>query len=321
MKAVYYEAHGGPEVLKLGDLPVPGPGPGEVLVQVAAAAVNPIDRRLRAGELQEYITRTFPVVPGWDMAGRIVKVGADVTGCQVGDDILGLAFTWSIQHGSYAEYAPISASSIAAKPAGMSFVEAASLPLVTLTAWQSLKEFADLKPGQTVLIQAGAGGVGSVAIPIAKHLGATVYTTASARNADYVRGLGADHVIDYTSTDYVSELHKLEPGGLDAVLETILSDATIEAAIHLVKPGGTVAYMNNEPPPMPEIKEKNIKTAFIHHRPDGQSLRELMPLFEQGILKIPDIEVMPLEEAQAAHVKSESGRTRGKIVLKVQDIS
>ena len=320
MKAVYYEAHGGPEVLNVGDLPVPEPAAGQVLVQVAAAAVNPIDRRLRSGELTEYITRTFPVVPGWDMAGRIVKLGADVTDWQIGDDILGLAFTWSIQHGTYAGFAPISAESIAAKPAGMSWVEAASLPLVTLTAWQSLKEFADLKPGQTVLIQAGAGGVGSVAIPIAKHLGATVYTTASSANADYVRSLGADHVIDYRSTDYVSALQEMEPDGLDAVLETILSDATIEAAIHLVKPGGTVAYMNNEPPDMPEIKAKNIKTEFIHHRPDGKSLGELMPLYEQGILKIPNIEVMALDEAREAHVKSESGRTRGKVVLKVQDL-
>ncbi len=318
MKAVYYESHGGPEVLQLGELPIPEPGDDQVLVEVAAAAVNPIDRRLRAGELQEYITRTFPVVPGWDLAGRIVKVGRDVSGWQVGDEVLGLAFTWSIRHGTYAEYAPISATAIAAKPASLSFVEAAALPLVTLTAWQSLHEFANVQPGQTVLIQAGAGGVGSVAIPIAKHLGATVYTTASAGNADYVRGLGADHVIDYTATDYVQVITEQVPQGLDMVLETILSDATIEAAVHLVKTGGTIAYMNNEPPDMPELAEKDVKSEFIHHRPDGDSLGELMPLFESGVLRTPAIETMALEQAQDAHRKSEAGHTRGKLVLHIK---
>lgn len=320
MKAVYYHSHGGPEVLEFGDLPVPTPGDNEVLVQVAAAAVNPIDRRLRGGELQEYITRTFPVVPGWDLAGRIVQVGSKVTDWKEGDEVLGLAFTWSIQHGTYAEFATIAASAIALKPSGMSFTQAAALPLVTLTAWQSLAEFGQLQPGHSVLIQAGAGGVGSIAIPIAKHLGATVYTTASAGNADYVRSLGADHVIDYTASDYVDVINDLEPQGLDMVLETILDDAAIEAAIHLVKPGGTVAYMNNEPPVMAEIETNNIKTEFIHHRPDGDSLGKLMPLFEQGVLPIPSIEVMGLEQAMEAHRKSESGHTQGKIVLEINTL-
>lgn len=321
MRAVYYHTHGDPGVLELGDLPVPEPAEDEVLIKVAATSVNPIDRRLRSGELQEYITRTFPVVPGWDVSGQIVKVGAAVTDWSVGDKVVGLAFTWSIQHGTYAEFAPVKASSIAAKPESLSFEEAAALPLISLTAWQALSEFASIKPGQTVLIQAGAGGVGSVAIPIAKHLGAKVYTTASAQNADYVRSLGADQAIDYREVDYVSYIKEREPEGLDAVLESILSDETIEAAIDLVKPGGSVPYLNNEPPNLPAIEEKNIKTEFIHHRPDGHSLgHDILPLFEQSILKIPHIAVMQLEDAQQAHLLSEAGHTQGKIVLKVQDI-
>lgn len=134
MKAAFYAAHGGPEVLQIGELPIPVPGDDQVLVQVAAAGVNPIDRRLRGGELQEYITRTFPVVPGWDLAGRIVATGRNVRDWKPGDEVLGLAFSWSVQHGTYAEYAPIDASAIAAKPATMSFIEAAALPLVSLTA-------------------------------------------------------------------------------------------------------------------------------------------------------------------------------------------
>lgn len=320
MRAVFYDSHGGPEVLQLGDLPIPVPADDEVLVQVAASAVNPIDRRLRAGELQEYITRTFPVVPGWDVSGIIVEVGENVSHWKKGDAIVGLAFTWAIQHGTYAEYAPVAASAIAAKPEALAFDAAAALPLVSLTAWQALAEFGELQPGQTILIQAGAGGLGSIAIQIAKHLGAIVYTTASARNADYVRSLGADHVIDYTTSDYVQVIRELEPDGLDMVLESLLSDATTVAAIRLVKDHGTVAYMNNEPPEMPEIQQRNIKTQFLHHRADGKRLGQLMALYEAGTLRIPRLQVLQLEDAAEAHSMSEAGHTTGKLVLHIQDL-
>jgi NADPH:quinone reductase-like Zn-dependent oxidoreductase len=319
MKAAYYHRHGDVDVLQLGELPVPDIEADEVLVQVIAAGVNPIDRRLRGGELTEYISRTFPVVPGWDLAGRIVRVGDAVEGWQVGDEVVGLAFTWSIQHGTNAEFAPIKASAIAAKPANLSFDQCGALPLVSLTAWQALAEFGGLQPGQSVLIQAGAGGLGSVAIPIAKHLGAVVYTTCSGANAAYVRERGADHVIDYREADYVAELQRLEPDGLDLVLESLLSDATTEAAIRLVKPGGVVVYMNNEPPDMPEIEARAIRTQFLHHRPDGQQLAQIMALYADGTLPPPQVQVLPLEQVREAHRLSEAGRTRGKLVLRIQE--
>jgi NADPH2:quinone reductase len=320
VRAVYYESHGDPDVLQLGDLPVPKPAPNQVLVQIAAAGVNPIDRRLRDGELQEYITRTFPVVPGWDLAGRIVEVGNEVTDWHVGDEVLGLAFTWSIQHGSYAEYTPIDASALAAKPTNLSFTEAAALPLVSLTAWQSLTEFGELQRGQTAFIQAGAGGLGSVAIPMAKHLGATVYTTARQDNAEYLHGRGADHIIDYKSVDYETVIREREPEGVDLVLESLLGEGVAEAAIRLAKTGGVVVYMNNEPPEIPDIAERQIKTEFLHHRADGQMLAELVALYRDGLLPLPQIEVLPLEAAVDAHRRSESKRTRGKLVLVVQDL-
>ncbi len=317
MKAVYYEQHGDADVLQYGELPTPEPDSDQVLVKIAAAAVNPIDRRLRSGDLQEYISRTFPVVPGWDFSGTIVKIGSNVTNWKVGDEVVGLAFTWSIQHGTYAEYCPVDASAIALKPPGLSFVEAAALPLVSLTAWQALDEFAGLKQGQTVLIQAGAGGVGSVAIPIAKHLGAKVYTTTRSENFDYVMDRGADHPIDYTTRDYVEVINEMEPDGLDVVLESLYGDKIVEDAIHLTKNGGAVPYLNNEPPELADIASRSIKTEFIHHRPDGEMLAMLMSLFASGDLPAPRVTTMDLSDARKAHEQSESMTTNGKLVLQV----
>lgn len=320
MRAVYYESHGTADVLQIGELEKPSCSAEQVLVEVAAAGVNPIDRRLRAGELQEYIQRTFPVTPGFDFSGRIAEVGEAVADWQVGDEIMGLAFTWSIQHGTYAEFAPVDATAIARKPLNASFAQAAGLPLVSLTAWQSLLEFGRLSAGKTVLIQAGAGGVGSVAIPMAKYLGATVYTTASAANADYVRALGADVVIDYQKESYESAILSAEPEGVDMVLEALLGDGTDEAAIRITKSGGAVAYMNNEPPDMPDISDRGIRAEFIHHRADGAMLSELGALYEQDILPLPQIETLPMTAAVEAHLRSESRRTRGKLVLSIANL-
>ncbi len=320
MRAVYYESHGTADVLQIGELEKPSCSAEQVLVEVAAAGVNPIDRRLRAGELQEYIQRTFPVTPGFDFSGRIAEVGEAVADWQVGDEIMGLAFTWSIQHGTYAEFAPVDATAIARKPLNASFAQAAGIPLVSLTAWQSLLEFGRLSAGKTVLIQAGAGGVGSVAIPMAKYLGATVYTTASAANADYVRALGADVVIDYQKESYESAILSAEPEGVDMVLEALLGDGTDEAAIRITKSGGAVAYMNNEPPDMRDISDRGIRAEFIHHRADGAMLSELGALYEQDILPLPQIETLPMTAAVEAHLRSESRRTRGKLVLSIANL-
>ena len=168
-----------------------------------------------------------------------------------------------------------------------------------------------------MFIQAGAGGVGSVAIPMAKHLGAKVYTTTSAKNHDYVKSLGADVVIDYNAEDYEAVLRQQEPAGVDLVLEALLGNGTDEAAIRLAKDGGRVAYMNNEPPEMGEIEQRNITAEFLHHRPDGDMLRELVGLYQSGEITLPKIQVRPLEEAMDAHLGSESGHTQGKVVLRI----
>lgn len=320
MKAIYYEEFGPADVLKLGDMPKPDAKPGQVLVQIAAAAVNPIDRRLRAGELSDYFQREWPIIPGWDFSGRIVAIGEEVSDWKIGDSVVGLAFSWFLHGGTYAEYVAVDAASITRKPENLSFIEAAALPLVSLTAWQALVEYSDLKAGQSVLIEAGAGGLGSVAISIAHHIGATIYTTARSHNSAYVSARGADCVIDYSTENYVEVILDREPDGLDVVLGALSDEQAIRNAIHLAKSGGAVPYMNNDPPDMPEIKDKNIKSEFLHHRADGQSLGELMTLYSSGKLMLPQIEVTQLEEAMQAHLRSESSRTRGKLVLHVQDI-
>ena len=319
MKAIYYEQHGEPDVLQFGELPVPEPGENQVLVKVAAAGVNPIDRRLRSGELQEYISRTFPVVPGWDFSGRIEKLGSGVNGWAVGDEVLGLAFTWSIQHGTYAEYVPVDVAAIAKKPESIPFERAAAIPLVSLTAWQSLHEYGQLSRGQTAFIQAGAGGVGSAAIPMARHLGAKVYTTTRAENFDYVKARGADVAIDYTQADYATVLKEHEPDGVDLVLEALLGEGIAETAISLAKNGGVVVYMNNEPPALDEIEERGIRSQFLHHRADGAMLAELVELYAGRKLPLPPVEVLPLTDGVEAHRRSESGRTKGKLVLSIDD--
>ncbi len=320
MKAVYYSEFGDVNVLEYGDRPVPEPGPNEVLIKVAAAGVNPIDRRLRAGELSDFFQREWPIIPGWDVCGRIVGLGSEVSAWEEGQDVVGLAFTWTLHHGSYAEYIVVDAASLAALPNGMDYIAGAALPLASLTAWQSLDEFAGLKQGQSILIQAGAGGVGSVAIPMAKHLGAKVYTTTRTTNFDYVTDRGADHPIDYTKENYVEVIQKHEPSGLDVVLESLTGDELIKDSIRLVKDGGAVPYLNNEPPEMPEIQSRKINTTFIHHRPDGAMLHTLMKLFANGTFPMPAISSLPLTEAKAAQQQSESMITNGKLVLKVQEI-
>ena len=320
MKAVYYEEFGGADVLKVGERPMPKIEPNEVLVQMAAASINPIDRRLRGGELQDFFQREWPITPGWDMSGRIAKVGDDVKDWKEGDDIIGLAFNWKLGNGTNAEYAPVAADSITAKPKNATFSQAACIPLVGLTAWQSLFEYGEVKEGQKVFIQAGAGGLGNIAIQLAKHAGAHVYTTSREANHAYLKSLGADEVIDYTKEDYFSIMQEKEPDGVDVVLELLLNNTVVANAIHMAKKNGCVVYMNNEPPDMREIAWKNIKTQFFHHQADGATLTKLVELYENGTLKYPEIQEISMDELADAHKKSEQGGVPGKVVLKIADL-
>jgi len=309
MKAAAFRAYGGPEVLEIIDVETPRPGPGEVLVAVHAASINPVDWKMRQGLLKDYFPVAFPRIVGRDMAGEIAELGAGVTGLKVGDRVYALGD--APKQGTLAEFLPIDAGLVRAMPARLGFVEAAALPLAFLTAWISLVQTGELKRGERILIHAGAGGVGSMAIQIAKHLGATVIATCSAHNIDYVRGLGADQAIDYKTTDFAAAVRDL-----DMVYDTV-GGAVYERSFDTLKPGGRLVWIRATPPQgaakRPDVA---VKLAVVNRQPELlDTLRELV---EARILK-PQVDlVLPLAEAREALRLSQEGHARGKIIVKVR---
>jgi NADPH2:quinone reductase len=315
MKAITYDTFGGPEVLKLTELPVPRPGPGEVLVKIHAAGVNPIDWKIRNGQFECVFEHAFPITPGWDMAGEVAACGEGVKNWKAGDKVYAYTRFARAEVGTYGEYIVVPESYLAPMPKGLSFIEAASIPLAALTAWQTFVGFAKLVPGQVVLIHAGAGGVGSLAIPLAKHLGATVITTAQTVNHDYCRELGANHCIDYKKTDYRAALKELHPEGLNAILDSV-GNKTPDESLEVLKSGGALICLN-DPPDENQAKNLGIRAFRLYAEPDGKTLAKITRLVEEGVLLIPEIQSLPLNEAHKAHTLSEAGHVRGKLVLEV----
>ena len=219
MKAIVIDEFGGPEVLNFRDHPVPEISNDQVLVKVSAAGVNPVDWKIREGYVAQLFPHQLPLVPGWDMAGIVESVGKNVTGFKPGDEVYGYNRLPTVQHGTYAEFAPADAGMLAVKPVNLEFAEASTIPLAALTAWQSLVDFGTLKMGESLFVTAGSGGVGGFAIQIALHLGARVCAAASAHNHDYLRSLGADHVIDYCHDDIEASVKSFSEDGVDLVFD------------------------------------------------------------------------------------------------------
>lgn len=295
MRAVVAQRAGGPEVLAEVQLDRPEPGPVEVLVRVHAAGVNPTDwkARARGGPLGH----PGPFVPGYDVSGVVEAVGPGVRMYAPGDEVFGMPL-FPKPPGAYAEYVVAPPRHFVRKPAGLDHVTAAGLPLVGLTAWQSLVDFANVQAGQRVLIHAAAGGVGHVAVQIAKARGAHVVGTASAAKHDFVRGLGADEVIDYTTTDFTTAT-----GDLDVVLDTIGGDYAARSR-PLLRSGGTYVALTPG-------------AGFLLVEPDHAGMLALADLVAKGQLKVAIDSVFPLAEASKAHELGETGRTTGKLVLRV----
>ncbi|GAB4208284.1 MAG: NADP-dependent oxidoreductase [Coleofasciculaceae cyanobacterium] len=310
MKAVRIHAHGGPETLVYEDAPRPTPLTNEVLIRVRAASVNPIDWKIRDGFGKEMFNHQTPLILGWDVAGTVEAIGPEVEKFKLGDPVYG--YTSLLRDGAYAEFAIAKQEEIALKPASLDFIQAAAVPVGALTAWQALFDTAKLQENQKVLIHAASGGVGSMAVQLAKAKGAYVIGTASARNADFVRELGVDEFIDYQSTQFETVVRDI-----DVVFDTIGGD-TQERSFGVLRTGGFLVSIVTFPAQETATKY-GVQSTMLSVQPNGTQLSEITELIDSGKLK-PFVEtVLPLSEARQAHEMSQSGRTRGKIVLQVVD--
>jgi len=308
MKTVCIYGYGGPEVLVYRDAPRPHPGPGEVLVRVHAAAINPVDWKIREGHLKGMLHHTFPLILGWDVSGVIDGLGSGLTRLKLGDQVFSRPDI--DRDGAYAEYIVIRESEVALKPKSIDHIHAAALPLGGLTAWQTLFDAGGLAPGQRVLIHAAAGGVGHLAVQLAKWKGAYVIGTAAERNHEFLRELGADRIIDYDTERFEDVL---EP--VDLVLDT-MGGAVQERSWKVLKPGGILVSVAS-PPSAEKAAAHHVRQAFVFTQPNAPELAEIAALADAGKLKAIVETILPLSDATRGQELSERGHTRGKIVLRV----
>jgi len=330
MKAAYINHYGKLEQIQFGKQPKPTIQDDEILVKVHAVSINPLDLRMVEGEFKAVLPVQFPFILGNDLAGVIVEVGSGVHNFKVGDEV----FAKTDAQGCFAEYTSLKETSVALKPSNLSMTQAAALPLVTLTAWQALVEIAQLKRGQKILIHAGSGGVGSIAIQLAKHLGANVATTTSAKNADWVKELGADIVLDYKTTNFAEVL-----SGYDVVFDT-QGGKTLEHSLQVLKPNGTVVSIAGPPDknmaqaiganwimskiiPLLSLsirakaKKRGIHYHFLFMQPNGEQLSRIAELVEtQKMVPVLD-RVYDFTEFSQAIQHVDGGHTKGKVVVNI----
>src|SRR6266581_3744505 len=310
MKAVVIHEYGDPEVLKYEDIPRPEPNDDQLLIRVIAAGVNPVDGMIRSGMFAKEGKRGFPIILGGDVAGVVEKVGSKITKFKAGDPVF--AYVSLDNSGGYAQYALVTEREAAPKPKSLTYVEAAAVPVVAMTAWQALVDTAKLGAGQTVLIHGGSGGVGSFAIQIAKAHGAKVIATASTANQDLLKQLGADVAIDYTKTRF-EDVAK----DVDAVLDPVGKE-TLARSYDVVKKGGIVMSLVARPDRV-ELQKHGIRGASISVHPDTADLTEIAQLVDAGKIKPVVTEVVPLSDAVKAQQQAATHHTRGKIVLRIAD--
>lgn len=309
MRVINQQALGGPEVLTIVDAPEPRPVPGEVLVRVKAIGLNPLEARLRAGEFP--LLGRPPFILGWDISG-VVEEAPQTWRFRPGDEVFGMPL-FPRAANAYAEVVSAPALHLVRKPASLSHVEAAALPIVGLTAWQGLVDLAGVSEGDRVLVHGGGGGVGHVAIQIAKALGAHVIATAGGSKREFVEGLGADEVIDYTAVDFTDAVHDI-----DVVLDTIGGD-TVERSLGVLRPGGHLVTATSEDDPelIATYEAAGMRFSGIAVDPDRVALRGLVDLVEQGKLRVHVQETFPFERVADAHRLLEGGHLQGKLVLTV----
>lgn len=312
MKAIVIDQYGGKEQLKEREVETPAISAHQVLVEVYATSVNPIDWKLREGYLKEMLPWEFPIILGWDVAGVIRELGSEVKHHHVGERVFARPAT--TRQGTYAEFVPVDENLLARMPESMSFEEGAAFPLTGLTAWQCLVEIGHIKKGDKVLIHAGAGGVGSMAIQIANSIGAYVATTASDKNDELVTSLGANQVINYHEEDFSDILENF-----DFVLDTMGGDI-LEKSYGVLKRGGRLVSIAGQPDEE-KAEQLGISVSSFWLEPDGAQLKKLADLFVSGEVRpeIGHLYHLTEQEVQEAHELSESHHARGKIVIKVRE--
>jgi NADPH:quinone reductase-like Zn-dependent oxidoreductase len=315
MRAVTQDAFGGPEVLHLADVPRPEPLPTEVLVRVHAAGINPVDWKTRSGAGMAQVLGEPPFVLGWDVSGVVEKTGFGVTTLQPGDEVYGMPW-FPRQAGAYAEYVTAPARQFTRKPARLNHEQAAAVPLAALTAWQLLVDTAHLTSGQRVLVHAAAGGVGHIAVQLARHLGATVIGTASAARHAWLAELGADQLVDYTSTRFEDAVEDV-----DVVIDLIGDgrDRTSTRSLDVLRPGGLLIAVpsGGSPDLFATATARGLRATSFLVEPDGPALARIADLIDTDALHVEVEDVFPLAEAPRAHTRGEQGHTRGKLVLTV----
>ncbi|MCF6405065.1 NADP-dependent oxidoreductase [Chitinophaga filiformis] len=309
MKAIILKAPGSVEQLEYSDIEKPHIGAGEVLVKVKAISINPVDVKTREGKgMYGMINTQKPLILGWDIAGTVEQSESDLF--RPGDNVFGMVNFPG--HGkAYAEYVAAPASQLALKPSNVSFEQAAAATLVALTVWQAMKARADVQKGQKVLVHAASGGVGHIAIQIAKYLGAEVTGTSSAKNRDFVLGLGADSHFDYQGYDWASHPHKY-----DFVLDTIGGD-NFHRSIDVTKAGGTIISIPTslDEQVTEKAKAKGINGSFMLVKSNGKDMEQIASLLEKGIIDPYVSRTFTFDQMREAHLQMESGRTVGKIVI------
>ncbi|WP_334742489.1 NADP-dependent oxidoreductase [Nostoc sp.] len=305
MQAIRIHNYGESDVLMLETIAQPEPQPNEVLIRVQAAGVNPLDWKIRAGYMKEVFPMPLPFTPGMDVAGIVEAIGVDVKAFQVGQEVYG-----ELKMGAYAQFATAPQDAIALKPKTLDFVQAASVPMVSMTAYQGLFDHADLKPGQTVLIHAASGGVGMFAVQFAKWKGAHVIGTASGANAEFVRSLGADQVIDYSTTPFEQVVENV-----DVVLDTLGGD-TQARSYSVLKPGG-ILVSTAAPPNAQKAQERGIRAEMMNMETSDSLLQEIASLLDSGQIKTIVAQTFSLSETRQAQELSQGGHVRGKIVLQI----
>ncbi len=333
MKAFIVDRYGGPEHVRLAEMPDPQPRPNDVLIEIHAAGVNPLDFKIRSGEFKLILPYRFPLILGNEAAGVVVRVGSSVRRFKPGDEVYTRPGKSRI--GTFAEFIAVAEDEVAHKPATLSMEEAASIPLVGLTAWQALVERAQLKKGEKALIHAGSGGVGTFAIQLAKHLGAFVATTVSAANFDLVKSLGADLAINYKKDDFETMLQDC-----DVALNSLPGDA-LEKSLRVLKPGGRLISISGPPDPAfakeiqaswifalamralsfqirRKAKRHQVVYSFLLMRANGEQLRDIASLIDSGAIRPVVDRVFPFESTKEAIAYVETGRAKGKVAIKIR---